>query len=109
VGLLPPFFRLTSAFFGLTSEYKAPLLEEIYICTQYLKGVSYNDVLSMPTYERRYFLGMLTKDAREKQEEAEKFKEEAKARSNGSKGSRTTRVSGDALKNKMKTGEIPTT
>ncbi len=63
----------------------------------------------MPTYERRFFLGMLTKDAREKQEEVERFKEEARARSKGSKGTRTTRVSGDALKSKMKTGEIPIT
>ena len=109
MGLWPPFFRLTSAFFGLTSDYKAPLLEEVYLCTQYLKGVTYNDVLSMPVYERRFFLGMLTKDARERQEETERLREEAKSRANGSRGSRTTRVSGEALKTKMKTGEIPTT
>jgi hypothetical protein len=106
---LPPFFLLTSAFFGLTSEYKAPLLEEIYICTQYLKGVTYNDVLSMPVYERRFFLSMLTKEAREKQEEAERFKEEMKNKTSGSKGSRTTKVSGDALKSRMKSGDIPLT
>jgi len=106
---LPPFFLLTSAFFGLTSEYKAPLLEEIYLCTQYLKGMTYNDVLSMPTYERRFFLGMLTKEAREKEEEAEKFREEAQNRAKGSKGQRSTRITGESLKNKMKSGEIPTT
>jgi hypothetical protein len=63
----------------------------------------------MPTYERRFFLNMLTKEAREREEEAERFKEEAKNRANGSKGSRTTTISGDALKSKMKMGEIPTT
>jgi len=106
---LPAFFHLTSAFFGLTSEYKAPLLEEIYICTQYLKGVTYNDVLSMPTYERRFFLSLLTKEANERKEEVERMKEETKTRNSGGKGNRTTRVSGDALKSKMKNGEIPLT
>ena len=106
---MPPFFLLTSAFFGLTSEYKVPLLEEIYLCTQYLKGMTYNDILSMPTYERRFFLGMLTNQAREKQEEAEKFKEEMQNKAKNSKGQRSTRISGESLKNKMKTGEIPTT
>lgn len=63
----------------------------------------------MPTYERRFFLNMLTKEAREKQEEADKLKEEAQNRAKGSKGQRSTRISGESLKNKMKTGEIPTT
>jgi hypothetical protein len=71
--------------------------------------MSYNDILSMPTYERRYFLGMLTKEASEKQEELDKIREEAKNNPKGSKGQRSTRVSGEALKNKMKSGEIPTT
>lgn len=71
--------------------------------------MSYNDVLSMPTYERRFFLGMLTKEAREKQEEADRLREEAQNRAKGSKGQRSTRISGESLKNKMKSGEIPTT
>ncbi len=71
--------------------------------------MTYNDILSMPTYERRFFLGMLTKEAREKQEEAEKLREEAQNRAKGSKGQRSTRISGESLKNKMKSGEIPTT
>ena len=71
--------------------------------------MSYNDVLSMPKYERRFFLGMLTKEAREKQEEADRLREEAQNRAKGSKGQRSTRISGESLKNKMKSGEIPTT
>lgn len=71
--------------------------------------MTYNDVLSMPTYERRFFLGMLTKEARDKQEEADRLREEAQNRAKGSKGQRSTRISGESLKNKMKTGEIPTT
>ncbi len=105
MGLLPPFFRLTSTFFGLTSNYKVPLLEEIYICTQYLKGFNYTDVLNMPIYERRFFLGLLTKETTEKQAKIEEMKEQAKT--NGSKGNRTTKVSGQALKNKIKGGDLP--
>lgn len=59
----------------------------------------------MPTYERRFFLGLLTKDRKEHEERVEKMKEQQQSK-NG-KGKRTTRVSGEALKNKLKTGEIP--
>ena len=72
---------------------------------QHLKGVTYSDVLRMPVYERRFFLGLLNKDARERQEQMEEMK--AKAQTKGGKGSRTTRVSGEALKSKMKSGQIP--
>jgi len=67
--------------------------------------MSYNDVLSMPTYERRFFLGLLNKESREREERIEEMK--AKAQTKGGKGSRTTRVSGNALKNRMKNGDIP--
>ncbi len=103
--LLPPFFHLTSTFFGLTTDYKVPLLEEIYICTQHLKGFTYSDVLALPTYERRFFLGLLTKDVQRKEEQIEKQNQQTKTR--GSKGNRSSSVSGAALKNKMKSGEIP--
>ena len=81
----------------------------MYICTQYLKGVTYSDVLAMPTYERRFFLSLLTKEAKQREEESEKMREEMRNKSNNSKGNRNTRISGDALKTKMKNGEIPTT
>lgn len=61
----------------------------------------------MPTYERRYFLGLLNKEAREREEKVEEMKN--KSQTKGTKGSRTTRVTGDALKNKIKSGDIPTT
>lgn len=69
--------------------------------------MSYNDVLSMPTYERRFFLGLLNKEARDREERAEELRN--KTQTKNSKGSRTTRVTGDALKNKIKSGDIPTT
>ena len=80
-------------------------MEEIWICTQHMKNISYSDVLAMPTYERRYFLGLLTKDYKQKEEQLEEMK--AKQTTSNSKGKRTTSVSGDQLKNKMKSGEIP--
>jgi hypothetical protein len=70
-----------------------------------LKGVTYNDVLSMPVYERKYFIGLLTKDVTAREEQAIKLKEQSETKSG--KGSRNTRVGGDTLKNKMNNGEIP--
>ena len=74
---------------------------------QHLKGVSYTDVLNMPVYERRFFLGLLTRDTIKNQEKIEEMKE--KSSTKGSKGNRTTKVSGEGLKNRMKNGDIPLT
>lgn len=60
--------------------------------------------MNLPTYERRFYLGQLTRDAINREEQAEKAREQAQ--SNNSKGTRQTRVSGEALKNKIRTGEI---
>ena len=59
----------------------------------------------MPVYERRFFLGLLNKDARDRAEQIEQMKETQNTK--GSKGSRSTRVSGEALKTRMKSGDIP--
>ena len=74
---------------------------------QHLKGVSYTDVLNMPVYERRFFLGLLTRDTIKTQEKIEEMNE--KSTTKGSKGNRTTKVSGEGLKNRMKNGDIPLT
>lgn len=68
--------------------------------------MTYQDVLMMPTYERRFFIGQLTRDVMQKNEHMEKMQEQQQTK--GSKGSRSTRVSGEALKNKMRSGDIPT-
>lgn len=70
---------------------------------QYLK-IGYNDVLNMPTNERRYYMGMLIKTKSDEQEAAEKARNNANP---NAKGSRKTKVSGEALKNKIKSGEVP--
>jgi hypothetical protein len=72
---------------------------------QYLK-IGYNDVLNMPTNERRYYMGMLIKTKSDEQEAAEKARNSANP---NAKGSRKTKVSGEALKNKIKSGEVPLT
>lgn len=59
----------------------------------------------MPTYERRFYLSLLTKDKEREQEQYEQMKN--KSSSGNGKGNRTTKVSGQALKNKIKSGEIP--
>ena len=69
--------------------------------------MTYSDVLAMPTYERRFFLGQKTRELAKREEQMEKNKEQQQSKS--SKGSRTTRVSGEALKNKIKRGDLPTT
>lgn len=65
---------------------------------------SYSDILLMPTCERRFHLGLLSKKHEQTQEELEKRKEQSQIK-NG-KGNRTTRVSGEALKQKIKSGEV---
>lgn len=62
----------------------------------------------MPTYERRFFLGLLNKEAREREDKMEEMKNNQSGSSN-SKGTRKTRVGGDALKSRMKNGDIPIT
>ncbi len=67
--------------------------------------MTYSDVMAMPTYERRYYLGMLTKDFERKQEQIEEQKEQQTT--SGGKGSRTSKVSGQQLKTRMNNGDIP--
>ncbi len=67
--------------------------------------MTYSDVMAMPTYERRYYLGMLTKDFERRQEQIEEQKEQQTT--SGGKGSRTSKVSGQQLKNNINNGNIP--
>lgn len=70
---------------------------------QQLKN-SYLDVMAMPVYERRFFINILLKQNEKKQE----YFEEGQANKNSNaKGNRKTKISGDALKSKMSSGEIP--
>lgn len=70
--------------------------------------MTYQDVLSMPTYERRFFLTLLINENKKKNEMMEEKMSEMKNKSSG-KNTRTTKISGDALKAKLLSGEIPNT
>jgi len=85
-------------------KYKMYLLEEIYYCVKHI-GFTYQDVLNMSVYERRQYLNYLLNEKKRKTEAMEEQKEEYTNKN--AKGSRTTRVSGDQLKAKLKSGEIP--
>lgn len=80
-------------------------MEEIWACTQYMKNVTYTDVMSMPVSERRYFIGLLMRDNSRREEEIERAKENQS--NNGKGGSRTKKISGDSLKTRMKNGDLP--
>lgn len=67
--------------------------------------MSREDVLLCPTYERRYYLNMLVGENKKKNEMMEQKMEEI--RGSNSSGSRTTRIGGEQLKSKLKSGEIP--
>jgi hypothetical protein len=90
-------FPLTHHFFGLTSKYKEPLLKEIHSCFTYLE-LTYSEIMSMPTWERRFHINQHSnkiEKEREKQENDEKNKDGKKI------------ISGDILKQKLKTNQIP--
>ena len=55
--------------------------------------------MSMPTWERRYYISMLN----QKHEEINKTNKKATT----TKGRRTTTLSGDQLKSQMMNGQIP--
>lgn len=67
--------------------------------------IGYNDVLNMPTGERRFHLGMLVKTKQQEQEAIENAQNNQK----GGKGQRKTTISGDALKTRIKSGQLPMT
>jgi len=48
-------------FFVLSSEYKKILLDEIFFLVKNA-NFSYVDVMSMPTYERKYFIGKVLQE-----------------------------------------------
>ena len=64
----------------------------------------YIDVMSMPVYERRFFINLLL-NQHEKQKQY--IEDNSSATNSNAKGSRKTKISGDALKSKMKSGEFP--
>jgi hypothetical protein len=61
------------SFFGLSSEMRTVLLDEIYYLIRY-SNFSYNDLMKIPTYERKYFVDKLVEEFQKKSEAMEKAK-----------------------------------
>ena len=61
--------------------------------------MTYQDALSTPTHERKFFLITLINENTKKSENMEKQMEQSK--NSNAKGSRTSRVGGEQLKSKL--------
>ena len=59
------------SFFGLSSEYRVALLDEIYYLSKHV-NFTYQNVMTMPTYERKYFINKLVEEFEKQREEIEK-------------------------------------
>ena len=59
--------------------------------------------MMMPVYERRFFIDLLIKQREKTTEDSNN----ATSNNSNAKGSRQSKISGDALKTKMQTGQIP--
>jgi hypothetical protein len=67
-------------------------------------NISYGDLMTMPTYERRFYIDMFKNEMEMRKEHIEEAKNNAKS---GGKGSRSSKVSGEALKSRLKNNQIP--
>ncbi len=70
-----------------------------------MQNFTYDSVMNMPTNERRFYLARHHRRMSEQEEKMEDMKKNSK--SNNYKGSRTTKVSGQALKNQINNGKLP--
>jgi hypothetical protein len=79
---------LTNLFFSISpEEYYKPWQDEIWGCVNYIKGMSYETVMGMPVYKRKYWI--LKHNAEQKAQE-----EAYEASKNGG---RTASVGGSAI------------
>lgn len=56
----------------------------------------------MPTYERRFYLSLLTEENTKRRETIEN-----QSQTSGGKGNRVTKIGGDKLVNMIKNGQLP--
>jgi len=64
---------LVLTFFVLSSDYRQSVLDEIYYLVKFA-NFSHENLIRMPIYERRYYLGKLIQEYEKKKEEADKMK-----------------------------------
>jgi hypothetical protein len=60
-------------FFGLSSDYRIGLLDEIYYLVRHA-NFTYADIMVMPTYERKYFINKLSNEFEKRAEAIERSK-----------------------------------
>ena len=68
-----------------------------------MQNFTYDSVMNMPTNERRFYLARHHRRMSEQEEKTKTNKQ------SGGKGKRSSSISGDALKTKMRNGDIPLT
>lgn len=70
--------------------------------------MTYQDVLSCPIFERRFYLQLLLNEGKRRKEmnDEEIEQRQANNRGKGNKGERTTKIGGEQLKAKIISGEI---
>lgn len=66
--------------------------------------MSYSDIMRMPTFERRFYIQMYREEMEKQEEELKEIKNNKKS---GGKGTRSSTISGEALKSRMKNNQIP--
>ena len=60
-------------------------------------NISYNEIMEMPVHERRFFINIFTEQREKEEEKLEELRNNSNMSS--SKGTRTKRISGNAVKN----------
>jgi|SaaInl6LU_22_DNA_1037377.scaffolds.fasta_scaffold19695_2 hypothetical protein len=68
---------LGQSFFVLSSDYKRVMLDEFYYLSKHV-NMSYSDMMSMPTFERKYFINKLSEEFIKREEEYEKQKNKSR-------------------------------
>ena len=66
-------------FFGLTPNHKPQIHEEIFDLIYYGKGFTHDDVYSMPSYLRKFYLRNLLKIKKEEKKEIESANQKTKS------------------------------
>lgn len=68
---------LGQSFFVLSSDYKKIMLDEFYYLSKNV-NFSYSDMMTMPTYERKYFINKLSSEFEKRNEEIEKARNKSR-------------------------------
>ena len=73
-------------------SFKSSFLKEILACVEHINGVTYDNIMKMPTYERRFFINTIIERNNQKSEDNNNS-----VTSTG-KGERVRKISGEGVK-----------